>query len=108
MGAELDILAELPLTHLSLASCQLTDTGIGKLRKLRLDGLQLQGCQGLSDVGLQHLRDMPLSKLSLAGEGWPSFKRKNGWLTDAGLAGVYFGRPSVFDQPRFVQLLASH
>lgn len=75
----LDILAKLPLTRLSLNACfKLTDAGLGKLRRLRLVGLDL-GYMGLTNASLQHLRSMPLASLGLSGSDW---------LTDAGLGEI--------------------
>ena len=68
------------LRTLTLAYCvQITDQGLAHLEQLPLTGLDLRECRKLTAAGLIHLRQMPLKKLHL------TFNRNQTHISDAGL-----------------------
>ena len=68
------------LRTLNLARCvQITDQGLAHLEQLPLTGLNLRECRKLTAAGLIHLRQMPLKKLQL------TFNLLQMHINDAGL-----------------------
>lgn len=73
----LEVLQEMPLTHLSLRRCErLTDSVLQHLLGSPLASLDLWRCAGISDAGLDLLRGLPLSQLN-----FPSSSRGPGSLS---------------------------
>src|SRR5579864_899515 len=106
-----DILAKLPqLTDLDLTSTRVSDRGLEKIASHQnLQKLKLNGCIGVTDLGLKHLKTLPkLTELEISGTSVTdsaiadiaSMKQLKviylgGTLTAAGLARLRSLRPDV-------------